>query len=893
MGNLTYSKRKSSEKVFGIVLYFLACNLWLWALQLPLANAKKKELHIGGIFPINGTGGWQGGQACEPAAQMAFRDINKNKDLLAGYTLTLHPNDSECEPGRGAAVMYELLYNEPVKVMLLAGCSTVCTTVAEAAKKWNLIVLCYGASSPALSNRQRFETLFRTHPSATVHNPTRIFLMQKFGWSRVAILQQAEEVFISTVEDLEERCKAAKIEIVTRQSFLTDPTEAVRNLKRQDARIVVGLFYVVAARRVLCEIYRQQLYGKKYVWFFIGWYEDNWYEMQLEQEGINCTREQMKMAAEGHLTTEAVMWNQDNGTTISGMTKEDFRTRLHEELKKNGFNIDERLPEGYQEAPLAYDAVWALALAFNKTIEKLAEKGKKLEDFSYTNRGIRDEIYNALNTTSFLGVSGRTAFSEKGDRIALTQVEQMVNGKYNLLGYYDTENLKLKPWHNKEQWINGKVPQDRTIEKTVLRKVSLSLFISMSTVAGVGIVWAILLILFTYIYRDRKVIELSHPVTNTLMLIGHALCFVSVFLVGLDGQFVSESMFTIMCTLRKWCLSIGFTLGYGAMFSKVWRVHRLTTKNKSATKHKIQPWKLYLLVATLVGIEVIYLTIWTLVDPLKRVMESFQPEESANLEEDIRIMPQLEHCESDHNNIWLGITYSFKGLLLIFGLFLAYETRSLKVRHINDSRLVAMSIYNVAVLCLITTPVTMIISNQQDATFAFVALAIIFSSMITMGLVYIPKVIEVIREGSEKSDRSSAPDGGTTKEEEERYQKLLSENEQLQKILEQKEERLRQLRQKLEDKNAIRKLESGGGDDDHPGGNSAGLISADLVESADDSKTKDVASKGGMKNNNVEQIEVLETYYTEPSDSAIGTSKLSVHTHTPTTTEFELSESYL
>lgn len=26
--------------------------------------------------------------------------------------------------------------------MLLAGCSTVCTTVAEAAKKWNLVVVC-------------------------------------------------------------------------------------------------------------------------------------------------------------------------------------------------------------------------------------------------------------------------------------------------------------------------------------------------------------------------------------------------------------------------------------------------------------------------------------------------------------------------------------------------------------------------------------------------------------------------------------------------------------------------------------------------------------------------------------------------------------------------------
>lgn len=37
--------------------------------------------------------------------------------------------------------MYNLLYYKPHKLMLLAGCSTVCTTVAEAAKMWHLVVV--------------------------------------------------------------------------------------------------------------------------------------------------------------------------------------------------------------------------------------------------------------------------------------------------------------------------------------------------------------------------------------------------------------------------------------------------------------------------------------------------------------------------------------------------------------------------------------------------------------------------------------------------------------------------------------------------------------------------------------------------------------------------------
>lgn len=108
-----------------------------------------------------------------------------------------------------------------------------------------------------------------------VSPPGHIRLLTDYVFSIVCVLLFSLSLSpcrspVETVEDLETRCKEAGIEIVTRQSFLSDPTDAVRNLRRQDARIIVGLFYVVAARRVLCEMYKQQLYGRAYVWFFIG-----------------------------------------------------------------------------------------------------------------------------------------------------------------------------------------------------------------------------------------------------------------------------------------------------------------------------------------------------------------------------------------------------------------------------------------------------------------------------------------------------------------------------------------------------------------------------------------------------------------------------------------------
>jgi len=51
-----------------------------------------------------------------------------------------------------------------------------------------------------------------------------------------------------------------------------------------------------------------------------------------------------------------------------------------------------------------------------------------------------------------------------------------------------------------------------------------------------------------------------------------------------------------------------------------------------------------------------------------------------------------------------------------------------------------MSIYNIAVLCLITAPVAMVIASQQDASFVFVALAVIFCCFLSMLLIFVPKV---------------------------------------------------------------------------------------------------------------------------------------------------------
>ncbi|KAI0216715.1 Gamma-aminobutyric acid type B receptor subunit 1 [Lamellibrachia satsuma] len=699
-------------------------------------------------------------------------------------------------PGLGMNVLYDLLYNEPTKLMLLGpGCSVVSTFVGQAARMWNLVVLSYGSSSPALSNTQRFPTFFRTHPSATLHNPTRVKLFKKFGWTRIATIQQTLEVFTSTIEDLEERVKNANIEIVVRTSFLTDPTNAVHNLKRQDARIIVGVFYEDMARRVFCEVYKQKVYGPKHVWVIIGWYPDNWYAQP--DPNINCTAEEMKAALEGHFTTEGLMLNQDNTTTISGMTSTTFMEKVEQRIGgTNPLSVT-----GYVEAPLAYDAVWALALALNNTQTRLVKRNQRLSDFTYSNQDIMKEIYGAMNSTNFLGVSGRVAFNSEGDRIAWTQIEQMWDGNYTKMGFYDFASDNLT-WFNLEKWPGGQMPQDRTIIQPVLRLVSLSLFIGMCLLASLGIITAISLWVFNCIHSNKRFILLSQPHINNLILTGCIICLSCVFLQGLDGRYVGKDTFVFLCQVRTWVLSIGFTLAYGPMFSKVWTIYRLTLQHKREIRN-LSNWEMYMVLGIMLSLDVIVLVTWQVIDPCYRELESFPHETPKDSVMDIEIKPQLEHCSSRHLNIWLGVIFGYKGVALLFGILLAYETRNVKMKQINDSRFVGMSIYNVVVLCLITAPVSLIIGSHQDASFAFVAIAILLTCFLTMGLIFVPKIVEVQHHLKDRLENAGLTDSLCTRDDSERHQRLLQENEELKRQIAQKEERIRQLHKRLHQKTQV------------------------------------------------------------------------------------------
>lgn len=787
----------------------------------PIRSKRDKTLWIGGMFPQ--TGEWAGGEAAFPAALKALDQINQREDILPGYYLNLSAYDTRCSPGLGTTILYELLYNKTFgsvnsSILMLLGpaCSPVSTAVGEAAKMWNLIVLSYGSSSPALSDRVRFRTFFRTHPPATLHNPTRIKFFDLFGWKRIAILIQTEEVWQSTAEHLEALARRHNVHIAVRQLFDNDPSHAISNLKKDDIRIIVGLFYEEKARKVFCKAFQQGYYGESYVWWLIGWYADDWF---LKKNDVDCTAEEMSRAVEGHFTTEIQMLTDSTTRTISGITAQEFITDLNSTLKHLFPTKPIESVGGYVEAPLAYDATWALALALNRSLQRT-----NLEEWTYGNTAMKEIMMDDMERTDFFGVSGAVKFDKLGNRMSKVVVEQLRNGLYRRLARFDAEKGSI-------EWLGGEEPDGNrcwnyrytnssTNEKRrqapfdqlqisrQVQEISHPLYLTMSCFAGLGLFFAIVCLILNLVYRKRKFIWQSKPMYNNCALIGGIICLADVFLLGADSQTDKPDRFVRLCQLKGSLLAAGFSICYGGLLAKLVRTYLISTKK---TINRIwSTFELYIIVGSLLLIDFIVFFVWHWKDPLDFRSEATREGQTIN---DVKIVYQFQQCRSKQHMIWIGLLYSIKGILIVIGIYLSYETRASKIEMINDAHLVRMCTYNIFIVCLISASLTLIIERNQDADFAFASIAIILCCFVSFGLIFLPKILCIIRgrdqplsSSNNKENSTSISTGGhgsnaatqqLSSEDEEKHRKLIAENEQLKNLIAEREARVNELIEKL------------------------------------------------------------------------------------------------
>ncbi|XP_058467676.1 gamma-aminobutyric acid type B receptor subunit 2 [Malaya genurostris] len=721
-----------STIVMQVVVLYLFQN---WVDGSRPGSGHRLDVYIAGFFPYGeGVENSDTGRGVMPSVKLALDHVNEHSTILRNYRLHMWWNDTECNAAVGVKSFFDMMHSGPHKLMLFgAACTHVTDPIAKASKHWHLTQLSYADTHPMFT-KDSFPNFFRVVPSENAFNAPRLALLKEFNWTRIGTIYQNEPRYSLPHNHMVADLDAMGLDVVETQSFVYDVEESLRKLREKDVRIILGNFNEYWARKVFCEAYKLDMFGRSYQWLIMGTYTNEWWA----ENDTDCMVDQVRLALESSMLVDLLPLSTSGDITISGITADEY---LSEYNSRRGSEYSRF--HGY-----TYDGIWAVACAIQYVSQR---KEHSLTHFEYRVKEWENIFLEALKNTSFEGVTGPVRFYNN-ERKASFLLKQFQNGEEVKIGEYSslTNRLDLSLGHPMK-WVGRSPPKDRTLRIIEHSQVNITIYVVLASFSCVGIVMATVFLIVNIKYRNQRYIKMSSPHLNNLIIIGCILTYLSVIFLGLDSGLSSVAAFPYICTARAWLLMAGFSLAFGAMFSKTWRVHSIFTDLK-LNKKVIKDYQLFIVVGVLLAIDLAIMTTWQIADPFYRETKYIEPSEHPTLE-DVIIVQENEYCQSNRMTIFIGVIYAYKGLLLIFGAFLAWETRHVSIPALNDSKHVGLSVYNCVIMCVMGAAIALVLSDRKDAVFILISLFIIFCTTATLCLVFVPKLVELKRNPSGVVDK--------------------------------------------------------------------------------------------------------------------------------------------
>ena len=88
----------------------------------------------------------------------------------------------------------------------------------------------------------------------------------------------------------------------------------------------------------------------------------------------------------------------------------------------------------------------------------------------------------------------------------------------------------------------------------------------------------------------------------------------------------------------------------------------------------------------------------------------------------------------------MPVLFAIKGFVLLVGVFLAFETRKVKIKSLNDSRFIGMSVYGTVIVSIALTPIGFVLENYPNLQYGIVGIMVLLSTSLILGLIFVTKV---------------------------------------------------------------------------------------------------------------------------------------------------------
>ncbi|XP_055536840.1 uncharacterized protein LOC129725269 [Wyeomyia smithii] len=236
--------------------------------------------------------------------------------------------------------------------------------------------------------------------------------------------------------------------------------------------------------------------------------------------------------------------------------------------------------------------------------------------------------------------------------------------------------------------------------------------------------------LFTFRYQQVKVVRAASPALLRVIALG-AFCIYCTSIV----MYPPPSLYT--CTARVWLREIGFSLTYGALMLKTWRIS-VIFRVRSAKAVKITDAYLLKRLGVLCGFVAIALLVRTLVAPPVVIVGRTADHLKAFL------------CKTD----WWDHTFtSMEVLFLAWGVRLCIMVRKAP-SEFNESRFISMAIYNEFLLTCFLNVSMLFLQSPANPDLLYIIFFCHTQLTVTLllGLIFGSKVYLVFRGGGKHQD---------------------------------------------------------------------------------------------------------------------------------------------
>lgn len=326
-----------------------------------------------------------------------------------------------------------------------------------------------------------------------------------------------------------------------------------------------------------------------------------------------------------------------------------------------------------------------------------------------------------------------------------------------VLGIQDGNSFMFLPGFSDSYVYNDGIPPDgRAMNKTVT--YSVQLVVVSYCFAACGEVFALICLIFSIVLRNKRNVNLSSHNLNYLIIAG-AMCMYASVIVYIAPTIAYVAV-QVTCQLSKWMFIVGYTLCYGSVLGRMWRVLYIH-QNPKVYKKFVQDWHMVMFTLTIAGIGVLIVSIETIISSLKGSVTRLENYEQlmGRTTYDVREFYYIWVCHgpSKAARYMRVLIFLYLAGLQIAGIILALQTRKVKHFGLEDAKYVAATIYVSSLMLMVIVLDAFVLDVYLNTSGILWAACVVTLTTAILLLIFVPKMILLCREKISENINSSPP----------------------------------------------------------------------------------------------------------------------------------------